>query len=63
MARKAKQERILPALPDSTGAFAEDGKLGVELAGWLTAMTQLAAAGDERASQALIEACQKVPRL
>jgi len=63
MARTAKQERTLPALPDSTGAFAEDGKLGVELGGWLVAMTQLAAKGDDRASQALIEACQTVPRL
>jgi hypothetical protein len=63
MARKVKQERTLPALPDSTGTFAQDGKLGVELAGWLTAMSQLAAQGDERASRALIEACQKVPRL
>ena len=63
MARTAKQAGPLPALPESAGTFTEDGKLGVELAGWLTAMTQLAAAGDERASQALIEACQKVPRL
>lgn len=63
MARTAKQERTLPALPDSAGAFAEDGKLGVELGGWLMAMTQLAAKGDDRASQALIEACQTVPRL
>jgi hypothetical protein len=63
MARLAKQERNLPALPESAGTFAEDGKLGVELAGWLTAMSQLAAKGDERASQALIEACQTVPRL
>ena len=37
--------------------------MGVELAGWLTAMSQLAEKGDERASQALIEACQTVPRL
>jgi hypothetical protein len=57
MARKAKRERTLPALPDSAGAFAEDGTLGPELAGWVRAMTQLAATGDERASQALIEAC------
>src|SRR5215216_6664995 len=63
MARSAKPERALPALPDSTDTFAEDGKLGVELAGWLTAMTQLAAKGDERASKALIEACQSMPRL
>jgi hypothetical protein len=63
MARKAKPERTLPALPDSAGAFGEDGKLGVDLAGWLTAMTQLAATGDEQASQALIKACQTVPRL
>jgi hypothetical protein len=63
MARKPKQERTLPALPASAGTFAEDGTLGLELAGWLTAMTQYAAAGDERASQALIEACQTVPRL
>ena len=63
MARKARPERTLPALPASVGAFAEDGKLGVELAGWLTAMSQLAEKGDERASQALIEACQTVPRL
>src|SRR5215213_11572437 len=63
MARPAKQERNLPALPESAGTFAEDGKLGVELAGWLTAMSQLAEKGDDRASQALIEACQTVPRL
>jgi hypothetical protein len=63
MARKAKPERTLPALPDSASAFAEDGKMGVELAGWMTAMTQLAATGDERASQALIAACQSVPKL
>ena len=63
MASKAKQERTLPALPESAGTFAEDGKLGVELAGWLTAMSHLAEKGDERASQALIEACQTVPRL
>src|SRR3954454_25391767 len=63
MARTAKPERTLPALPDSAGAFTEDGKLGLELAGWLTAMSQLATQGDERASRALIEACQTVPRL
>src|SRR5215216_2662750 len=63
MGRKNKQERTLPALPESAGAFAEDGKLGVELGAWLTAMTQLAAKGDDRALQALIEACQTVPRL
>src|SRR5215217_4686364 len=63
MARSAKPESALPALPDSASTFSEDGKLGVELAGWLTAMTQLAAKGDERASQALIEARQTVPRL
>ena len=63
MARPSKRERTLPVLPASVGAFAEDGTLGVDLAGWLTAMTQLAAAGDERASTALIEACQTVPRL
>ena len=63
MARTAKPERTLPALPDSASAFAEDGKLGLELAGWVTAMTQLASKGDERASQALIEACQSMPRL
>ena len=63
MAHKRKQERTLPALPASASAFAEDGTLGVELADWVTAMTQLAAAGDERASQALIEACQTMPQL
>ena len=63
MARASKLKAPLPALPESAGAFAEDGKLGVELAGWLTAMSQLAAAGDERASQAVIEACQTMPRL
>lgn len=63
MAPKAKPERTLPALPDSAGAFAEDGTLGVELSGWLMAMTQRAAQGDDRASQALIAACQTVPRL
>src|SRR4051812_44185671 len=63
MARTRKQERTLPALPESASAFAEDGKMGVELGGWVMAMTQLAAKGDERASQALIEACQTVPRL
>jgi hypothetical protein len=61
--RKRNQERTLPALPDSVGAFAEDGKLGVELGGWLMAMTPLAAKGDDRASHALIEACQTVPRI
>jgi hypothetical protein len=63
MARKASQKRALPALPESAGGLGEDGKLGVELGGWLMAMTQLAAQGDDRASQALIEACQTVPRL
>jgi hypothetical protein len=63
MARTAKPERTLPALPNSADAFAEDGTLGVELVGWLMAMTQLAAKGDDQASQALIEACQTVPRL
>jgi hypothetical protein len=63
MARKAKPERTLPVLPASVGTFAEDGTLGMELAGWVTAMIQSAAAGDERASQALIDACQTVPRL
>jgi hypothetical protein len=63
MARTGKQAQTLPVLPASAGAFAEDGKLGQELAGWLTAMSQGAAAGDERASQALIEACETVPRL
>ena len=63
MARTANSARTLPALPASTDAFAKDGTLGVELAGWLTAMSQLAAQGDERASRALIEACQTVPRL
>jgi len=56
-------ERPLPALPVSADAFAADGKIGVELGSWLVAMTQLAAQGDDRASQALIEACQTVPRL
>ena len=63
MVRKAEPQRPLPALPHSASAFTEDGKLGLELAGWLTAMSQLAEKGDERASQALIEACQTVPRL
>ena len=63
MARKAKPEQPLPALPASAAAFAADGNLGVELGGWLMAMIQLAAQGDERASNALIEACQTVPRL
>jgi hypothetical protein len=63
MAGKRSQERPPPALPDTASAFAEDGTLGVELAGWVTAMTQLAAAGDERASQVLIEACQTMPQL
>ncbi len=63
MAPKAKKGGSHPALPESAGTFAEDGKIGVELAGWLTAMSQLAAKGDDRASQALIEACQTVPRL
>jgi hypothetical protein len=63
MARMRKPATPLPALPASAGTFAEDGTLGVELGGWLMAMTQLAAKGDERASQALIEACQTVPRL
>src|SRR4051812_39167566 len=63
MARSRKQERTLPALPESAGTFAEDGKLGVELGGWLVAMSQLAGDGDDRASQALIAACQTVPRL
>ena len=39
MARTRNQERPLPALPGSAGTFAEDGKLGVELGGWLTAMS------------------------
>jgi hypothetical protein len=63
MARTNKHERTLPALPASADAFAEDGTLGVELGGWLVAMSQLAGDGDERASQALIAACQTVPRL
>src|SRR5215213_5064021 len=63
MARTAKQDRTLPALPDSAGAFAEDGTLTPELAGWVRAMMQLAAKGDERASQALIEACRTMPGL
>ena len=63
MARTAKPERPLPALPDSAGAFAEADMLTPELAGWVTAMTQLASKGDERASQALIEACQTMPQL
>jgi hypothetical protein len=63
MARNPKPERTLSALPDAAGAFAEDGTLGPELASWVTAMTQLAAKGDERASQALIEACQSMPQL
>ena len=63
MARKNKPESTLPALPDSTGAFADDGTLGVELADWVRAMTQLAAKGDERASQVLIEACHTMPQL
>jgi hypothetical protein len=63
MARKPNQERTLPALPDSAAAFAADGKLGVDLSGWLMAMSRLAAKGDEQASQALIQACQAVPRL
>jgi hypothetical protein len=63
MAPKAKQGGPHPAHPESPGTFAEDGKLGVELAGWLTAMGHLAEKGDDRASQALIEACQTVPRL
>jgi hypothetical protein len=63
MARKAKQEQSLPALPSSASHFAEDGKLDLELAGWLTAMSQRAGAGDEEASRALIEACRTVPKL
>jgi hypothetical protein len=63
MARTPKLERTLPALPASVGTFAEDGKLETDLAGWLTAMTQLASDGDERASLALIDACQSVPQL
>jgi hypothetical protein len=35
----------------------------MELAGWVMAMTQLSSEGDERASQALIEACQTMPEL
>ena len=61
MAGMGKQAQTLPALPASAGALAEDGELGLELAGWLTAMSQCAAAGDERVSQSLIEACQIVP--
>jgi hypothetical protein len=63
MARTRNQERALLALPGPAGAFGEDGTLGVELGGWLTAMSPLAAKGDDRASQALIEACQTVPRI
>jgi hypothetical protein len=63
MARKAKQDQSLPALPASVSDFAEGGKLDLELAGWLTAMSQRAGAGDEEASQALIEACRTVPKL
>jgi hypothetical protein len=63
MARKAKQDQSLPALPASASDFAEGGKLDLELAGWLTAMSQRAGAGDEEASRALIEACRTVPKL
>ena len=63
MPPKAKHDLPLPALPASATAFAENGKLQVDLAGWLTAMTQRAATGDEPASQALLQACRTVPRL
>jgi hypothetical protein len=63
MARKAKQDQSLPALPASASDFAEGGKLDLELAGWLTAMSQRAGTGDEAASRALIEACRTVPKL
>ena len=63
MVRKVKQDLPIPALPSSASQFAEGGKLDLELAGWLTAMSQRAGAGDEEASQALIEACRTVPKL
>jgi hypothetical protein len=62
MPPKAKQ--TCPFLPPaSADTFAEDGKFGVELADWLTAISQRALAGDERASQVLIEACKTAPQL
>jgi hypothetical protein len=47
LARTDKQECTLLALLNSSGAFAEDGTLGLELVGWMMTMSQLAAAGDE----------------
>ena len=60
---KARAERPLPALPASAGALADGEKPGVDVAGWLVAMAQLASEGDERASRRLLEACREVPRL
>lgn len=63
MPGKGDHKPTLPALPASVTAGAADGHLTVEVAGWLIAMAERAAAGDEAASQALIEACRSMPRL
>ena len=64
MARaRGKEAAPLPALPASAGELAEGQPTSVEVAGWVTAMIRLANRGDERATTALLEACQAVPRL
>jgi hypothetical protein len=60
---EAKPLPALPALPASAGGLAEGTKPDAEVVGWLAAMTKLAGQGDERAADALLQACREVPRL
>lgn len=64
MARtKGRPDRELPPLPTTAGEPAAGEKLGTDVAAWLVAMTKLAGEGDERAANALLQACREVPRL
>ena len=53
----------LPALPTSARELADGGKPGADVVGWVLAMAQLAAEGDGRATETLLQACREVPRL
>ena len=63
MARPSKPAPSLPALPASAHTFTAGGTLTPEVGDWMAGMLQRAAAGDEGASHALIDACQSVPQL
>lgn len=63
MARKAKDSRPLPALPESVGDLEPGSERSTALSAWLTALLMREQEGDAAASKALIEVYNAVPRL